>query len=398
MILRRRIDAFAAFASAAEWLAPWDAVLDDVEAAWPEPADQKPRPPVLDDRSRERRALAAPRVDTAPVPNRRALALPFLLLPALARRGSLDGLAIAVEAAGVPDAWPAIATAIAYKVVPPPDRGWRRSALDLDTAAAFADALAPVPDADIARVAARLEGALGGVVAHLEVAAAADAATGFVLWRGPRETVVAFAVPGLFPVGAYASAAACAEVLAAHGRPVFVDDAAPAAVLAALDARNCRFVTSAAPTRHEPWRLARSPDGRRWWTNSFSAGADVAAAAPQLEANATDAERVWPSLFSDRPALARRSDLALDRVLTLAVGIALGDIAWNLWRDREPTHPLLTLDRFADFDALVASDANGVRVRVPLGRRHADLMHHGLLGDIAGVPWMGRRIVRVMGG
>jgi hypothetical protein len=395
--LRRGIEAFAAFAAAARWRMPVHSVLAAVERDWPEARVLKPRMRVRDHTAAVNPIVLSPHAATAAVPHRRALALPFLLLPALARRGTLDALAMAVDTTGVRDAWPALATALAYKVLPSPGRGWRRAALDHDTAAAFADTATPVADAEIARVGGRLHGALDGVFRHLEIAAAADAEVGFVLWRGQRDTYVVFAVPGLFPVGCYASVAACADAIAVHQRPVYVDAAAPRAVMAALDSGNCRFVTAASPTRHEPWRPVRSPDGRRWWTNDFSS-APPAAAAPILETNAADAERIWPALFADRPAVARRTDLELDRLLSLAAAIALGDIAWNLWREREPPHPLLVLERFGDFDARVTSDATGVTVRVPLGRRHSDLMRHGLLGDLADIPWMGRRIVRVMGG
>jgi hypothetical protein len=44
----------------------------------------------------------------------------------------------------------------------------------------------------------------------------------------------------------------------------------------------------------------------------------------------------------------------------------------------------------------VSDDA--VVVRVPLGRRHADLLAHGFLAPVARVPWLGGRALEIGGG
>ena len=79
--------------------------------------------------------------------------------------------------------------------------------------------------------------------------------------------------------------------------------------------------------------------------------------------------------------------------ITLAVCSALGELADTLWREREPTQPLLALRRFADLGGTVSVEDARVLVRPALGRRFMDLNEHGLLRDIGEIPWWpGRRV------
>ena len=82
---------------------------------------------------------------------------------------------------------------------------------------------------------------------------------------------------------------------------------------------------------------------------------------------------------------------ALERAVALAAGVALGTIAWMLWRTREAVDPLLALSRFEDLDARVRFSARAVRVAVPLGRRYRDLYDAGLMTDVRDVPWLDGR-------
>ena len=63
----------------------------------------------------------------------------------------------------------------------------------------------------------------------------------------------------------------------------------------------------------------------------------------------------------------------------------------------ERATPILALSRFADLDARVRFEDDVVRVRIPLGRRHADLMRHGFLMTVPAVPWLGDRAVDLGG-
>jgi hypothetical protein len=103
--------------------------------------------------------------------------------------------------------------------------------------------------------------------------------------------------------------------------------------------------------------------------------------------------------MAERPA-SGRGDLspALDPSLDMLAGFGLADVAWRLWHHREATHPLLALERFADLDGRAEFTADRVIVRIPLGRRHADLLEHGLLDTVPDIPWLGGRPLELSGG
>ncbi|MGH9650995.1 MAG: hypothetical protein ACRD3I_11055, partial [Terriglobales bacterium] len=64
-------------------------------------------------------------------------ALPFLLLGPLSRIGYLDALAAILEVTGLSQAAPLFAQALAYKVLAPPERGWRHRQADIAAATVF---------------------------------------------------------------------------------------------------------------------------------------------------------------------------------------------------------------------------------------------------------------------
>jgi hypothetical protein len=103
-------------------------------------------------------------------------------------------------------------------------------------------------------------------------------------------------------------------------------------------------------------------------------------------------------LLLARPAVIRAASPELDRSLTMAAGVAMGTIAWKLWQSRGRTSPQLALERYADLEGLVRFDARSVKVALPLGRRHQELLDHGLLAPVDGVPWLGGRRVEFGGG
>ena len=89
-----------------------------------------------------------------------------------------------------------------------------------------------------------------------------------------------------------------------------------------------------------------------------------------------------------RPCTPPQPDHNLDRAVTLAAALGLGDVAWRLWRDREPTDPTLTLERFGDLGARITFEPETVRVLLPIGQRSADLEAHGFLRPVRRVPWL----------
>ncbi|HEU5131560.1 MAG TPA: hypothetical protein VFT26_05630, partial [Pyrinomonadaceae bacterium] len=181
---------------------------------------------------------------------------------------------------------------------------------------------------------------------------------------------------------------------------VFVPrESADVELLRWLNDEGLRFVTDAPPTRGESLRSIRRPPDIRLWTNDEGTSDSVfARLASSLTASVEDAFELLQALAKDRPATTLARDSALDRHLTMAAAVALGTVAWDLWKEREQTAPHIVLDRFADLNARVDYDDDLVTVSLPLGKRFLDLRDHGLLEDVNDVPWLnGRRLVFTSG-
>ena len=98
------------------------------------------------------------------------------------------------------------------------------------------------------------------------------------------------------------------------------------------------------------------------------------------------------ALAGERPG--GRADLApeLDAPISFVAGVALAALAWELWqRHGERTHPAMAVRRLGDLDGRVSLEPDRVIVRMPLGRRHADLRDSGLLRTVTDVPWLDGR-------
>ena len=87
-----------------------------------------------------------------------------------------------------------------------------------------------------------------------------------------------------------------------------------------------------------------------------------------------------------------------ERALAVIAGAALAAVAHRLWGEVEPTDPLLTLERLGDLAGSVVGTAERVVVRLPLGRRRADLFARRVIDEVDGVPWLGGRSVAFEGG
>ena len=318
-----------------------------------------------------------------------ARALPFLMLVPLARLGYLDALGPALAAARLAGREGAFASALARKALDPPENGWRRGTLDAATAAAAAGAETVDEEgiAALARAAGGFAAVLDSIVTRA-VLTGHDAAAHLVLHRGADLVL-------LDPDGGFPAAVGAEAAIAAAGRAscsalrVTVPASAPP-VLAALDAAGVAFVTAAPPGRHESWH--RAGPGR--WTNAEpglarrcpaadETGLDELLAALQVRLGCAPGAR-----SESRPgAPAVHDGNAFERSLTLAAGVALGMIAWDLWREREATDATLALRRLGDLDARVRAEPGCVRVTIPLGRRHRDLTDAGLLQPVA-LPWL----------
>jgi hypothetical protein len=330
-------------------------------------------------------------------------ALPFLMLGTLAKIGYLDALAAMLSAARLSDQAASFATALAFKVVEPPERGWRRSPAALETVALFAglsEAVANEQVAAFARQAADFLPALDRVLADA-LALGHDANAPLLLAAAPADGWLLAEVNGLFPIAWSESAEELFPVVSRFGRPTVLVPAACAGggLLAQLDAMGMRFVTDAAPTRHESWRCLRPAARERWWTND-DAGPEgpLVQAGRKLEMSAEALAACWSQLAVLRRAVTPGDGGPLEMSLALAAAVALADLSWTLWQDAGATDGLLALQRFGDLDARVRIADDDILVKIPLGKRAFDLAAHGCLADVRGVPWFGGRVLRFSGG
>jgi hypothetical protein len=327
-----------------------------------------------------------------------ASALPFLLLGPLAQAGYLSALVPALQAIGLERDAPTFATALAYTVLGPLERGWRRQPKDLATAAAFAGLTAPVPGQAPTELAQAASLALPALDALITRALAEGHTVGKpLLLVGAEEQagggLLLLDLEGLFPVAWTDAVAGLLPAWRMCGSPPVLVAPTALAALRGLAAAGATFLVASPPGRGERWRRL-SP--HRLWTNGDDR-ALVQHAVGYREA--TDlAAGLIQALAADRAPAPLAVSPALTRSLLLAAGLGLGALAWTLWREREPTDPLLALERFSDLSARVNFEPHRVRVRLPLGPRHADLSAHGLLADVHGVPWLGGRVVEFSGG
>lgn len=340
--------------------------------------------------------------------------LPFLLLPPLHDRGYLEAVAAVLTGGGAqaPDG-AAFAACLAHKVLPPPAHGWLRSPQDTHAVAVFAGTTPTghgAPDTS----ALDLERRLGPLLALLDSrlglqTAQGHTATSPLLLRAVAPgRLLLLDVDGLYPVWEATRPAELLRPWELAGTPLVLLPAQPDAPAAsgltlALDALGVGFVTDLPPTRGE--QLSRVHAPRRCWTNtgarlpSRSAPDDaLVGAARRLTYEASRAARFTEALVELRPAVRTGQASAIERTVTLAAAVALADLSWKLWSEREPTDPMCALDRFADLGARVAFHDSTVEVRLPLGARHSDLYRHRLLADVPDVPWFGGRTVVFTGG
>jgi hypothetical protein len=333
-----------------------------------------------------------------------ASALPFLLLGPLTRLGYMPTLNAVLEAADLLPHMHVFATALAYKVLAPPERGWQRHPSTVLAAASFAALAAPVSEPALAAFAQHVSPHLSPLDAVLTetLTTGHNSQQPLLLYRtAPTEGLLLVDVEGIFPI-AWADGPEPFWLLLTRcpGSLLLVPQAtADPLLLSQLHGAQWRFVTDAPATRHEHWRALRHPPSGRWWTNDTSTPASQLIKAAQLLADSAEETAIlWHALAVQRPLIASAPHSAFDRSLTLAAALALGTIAWTLWRDREPVAPHLALTRFCDLDARVRFSRDAVRVCLPLGRRYLDLHAHGLLEDVPDVPWFDGRVLQFSGG
>ncbi|MFI0820871.1 hypothetical protein ACH4TX_32725 [Streptomyces sp. NPDC021098] len=324
-------------------------------------------------------------------------ALPFLLAGPLARIGYLDAIGPALAGLELAEDAPLFATALAYKVLGATARGWRRSERDAEAAAAFAGLHPPVAEERLTAFARHVRPALpvlDGVLA-LSVCRGHDPADPLLI-RGADDALLLVDAQGMFPIAWATDAAGLLPYWQACGRPTVLlcDGPLPPGTLRDLVSGGVPYLTGVRPLRGDP--AARLP----WRTPLWAAPGtppDPRLAA-ELPAHAEWFDGLLTALVAERRAVPLAPDGGLERTVTLAAALGLATISWTLWRDRETPDPLLALNRFADLEATVRFERAAVRVRVPMGRRHADLLRGGLLADVPDVVWLGGRTLTFSAG
>lgn len=324
-------------------------------------------------------------------------ALPFLLAGPLARIGYLDAIGPALAGLELAEDAPLFAAALAYKVLGVTARGWRRTERDAEAAAAFAGLHPPVAEDHLSAFARQARPALpvlDGVLA-LSVCRGHDP-TDPLLITGADDALLLVDAQGMFPIAWAADATGLLPHWQACGRPAVLlcDGPLPPGTLRDLASAGVPFVTGVRPLRGDP--VTRLP----WRTPLWAAAGttpDMRLAA-RLPAHTRRLTDLITALVTERRAAPLAPDGGLERTVTLAAALGLSTIAWTLWRDRETPDPLLALHRFADLEATVRFEPAAVRVRVPMGRRHADLLRGGLLADVPDVVWLDGRTLTFSAG
>lgn len=333
-------------------------------------------------------------------------ALPWLILVPLQRLGFLQMVTVALQAAGVQQRASAFAASLAYKLAEPTERAWQKSAVADRLATAMAATRDPIPKAELHRFAGRLAPhcALLDALLADAVARGKAAEDPWLLQTVPTAPLPSFALidpQGMFPAWWGADAARVGEALRTteRGEVIAADDAADRRLLERLAADGVRFVTRSRPGRGEHWTRTHVGGARQWWSNT---GHPVSPGLRRWTDTADDlfarASSLTTELGSRRVAFPLDDGSALERTVSLAVAVALGTMAWDLWHAQEPTNPLLALSRLGDLDARVTFSGQRVRVVVPMGRRHRDLYEAGLLVDVRDVPWLDGRTLEFSGG
>jgi len=329
-------------------------------------------------------------------------ALPFLMLGSLSKIGYLEALDATLSAADLLDEASLFATALAYKVLNPPSRGWRRSQANTTSAAIFAGLEEPASNealAEFARQAADFLPVLDRVVADA-LASSHEDGSPLLLCEVSGGGWLLAEVEGVFPVAWSWSWDGLLGTVERFGRPRLLVPASSAGggLLTRLDTEGFRFITDTAPTRGECWRRFHRLPHERWCTNDTEASeGPLVASARKLASPHQSLQTTWEELAL-RPCVAPSDGGALETSLMLSAAVALADLSWNLWKDSGDTDPLLALERFSDLEARVRFRPDEILVKLPLGKRSIDLSRHGLLDDVAGVPWYGGRVMRFSGG
>lgn len=320
--------------------------------------------------------------------------LPFLVLGMLHRIGWLQVAAAVFEGVGGEEDGAYLAAAIAERLIAP--AAIRRAGYDggRRTVAFFAGLSAAPAAAAMADWGERHRAHLMPISNFVvrTIADGHDPSQPVLLLRAAPEDAAPFILvdcDGGYPLAVADDPVGCARALSSfRASPMLVArEAATPALLAALRADDHAWVTDAPPGRGEAGK--RLPGRDALWVAGDMPLARLRAAASQFALTEPLARECCMRLL--------RNTQPLDRTAFLGAGMGLGLLAWSLWREREPVHPLLALDRLSDLEGVARIDADVIEIRPAIGRRYLDLRDAGALAPIPGTPWLGGRSVRFVG-
>jgi hypothetical protein len=325
--------------------------------------------------------------------------LPYIVLGVLHRLGWLHVASATFRALDLSDRGSVFATALAYKLLPCPERGWHRRDAVVRTAAAFSGVRVPASPHELDSWSRAVAGGLSPLDDFVagELARGHDSSLPLLVTRVDSRydrPWLLFDADGCFPVAWEHDEAALRSIIRRFGPCVILvsAEAATPALMRGLAADRRSYVTTATPGRHDDWHRVR---GTSCWAGGSQALArrilEAAGLLPELLAEALAITR---ALLHLRPTAPSWQGAELEHTAALAAATGLGALAWTLWRQRETVHPLLALGRFENLDGIARTRDAAIEIHPAYGRRYLDLQKHGLLADIPAPPWLdARRIV-----
>ena len=327
--------------------------------------------------------------------------LPFLLIEPLSRAGYWRTLSLALHTAGLHEFVSSFATAFAFKLMNAPLRGWIRTTQQLQAAQAFA-AVQDLATHEVDRLANDAERFTSILDAHLASKLLANIPSHhpFLLTKlseSPTDSLLLVDTLGAFPIAIVQHPNELERILQSLDSPCVLlgQCCSDAGLLRELDTLGMSFVLQTMTAETQSLRRVRHRDGRTFWTNSVAANdGQVLKWGARIETCEELGQLFLKEVAIGRQGTIANGDRNLEHSLTLAIGGGLAQIAWDLWRESEDTHPLLTLERFGDLSGKVRITSDEVYVTLPLGRRAMDLELSGILDDQFQLPWLDGRVLR----
>ena len=329
--------------------------------------------------------------------------LPFVSVGILSRLGYFDVLAAALKAANVEADIHYFAAALAYKMLGKPHRGWHRTPVDMNTAAALAGLNQAIPGEGIDRFAFGCRHCLSPADAHLKLLLTQGHDPSYALLIHPCKIEeklfwLLMDTQGCFPLGWFSDLTDLLQTLEDFPGNTFLisEIAEDPALFSDLSSQHHRFITTLPPARNDKWRSIDRC--RQFWTNDLDAQSHWLLKQIQCLPTVTEAaQSITHSLIHNRPIIpaswGQAYALHFEISLALAASSALATIAWQLWGDKETTDPLLTLQRLGNLEGKVIISNEKITVRPLLGRRYQDLYSHNFFVDVINLPWLeGRRL------